>query len=810
MNTVTDRDQKWSSVIRRVRDLRRGHGGVILVDGVPGIGRSRLIEEAVAEAERREIAICTARADELSRWTPLSLIASALGVTAWTPTSPQALSGLLLGEIEQRVRRGPLLIALDDVQWADEITLAAVQSFVAHLRTSPVVWLLAARDGDGKALRLFDRLTEAGATRLRLDPLADDQVGKLLEETFGAAPGDDLANLAAGAGGNPALLTELLAGLREEHAVQVDATAGLVTDRLPKRLTALVRRLLAGFSADTVGVLEVAAVLGRECHAADVAEVLGRTAADIARAVREVLRAGILIGDELLTFQHELVWRAMTQTIAPSMLSALHRQVGLWLLHRGEDAAVEHLMHGALPGDTQAVRALAVAAGRSLGSAPATAAAIAAKALTLTSADDPEVGELVVTRATALLRAGRMGDAAEAIALAGPGHAARLHDVSAAIAVLTGRTEHEMADEDWERGDLAASLDHAREAAAGPLPLLAVTHPGLALAVRLARIGDAAQAESVLADVTLWIEQTGHVPFALAAQVAKSWIALHAGRLGQAATEAQTALDTGRKLGITVWHQQARTVLSTVAFHRGDLAEAENLACTPWPQLRLASARLEPGDVAALVKGKLPDMADPAASSWLARTAMAAGDMDLAREAVVRSADLAERNPGLAMLAVAATHARGLVDRDTEALTEAMETHVHPWSRASAAEDLAVVLAGGNARSADAVRALDIALAGYQAVGAIRDVARVRSRLRAAGVRRRHWTYADRPVSGWASLTDTERDVVELVAEGLTNRQVAARMFVSPHTVHAHLGRIFRKLGVSSRVELTGLRHRVA
>lgn len=61
---------------------------------------------------------------------------------------------------------------------------------------------------------------------------------------------------------------------------------------------------------------------------------------------------------------------------------------------------------------------------------------------------------------------------------------------------------------------------------------------------------------------------------------------------------------------------------------------------------------------------------------------------------------------------------------------------------------------------------------------------------------------SDRPAIGWSSLTEAERGVGDLVAEGLTNREVAARLFVSPHTVDAHLRHIFHKLGIRSRVEL--------
>jgi DNA-binding CsgD family transcriptional regulator len=59
-----------------------------------------------------------------------------------------------------------------------------------------------------------------------------------------------------------------------------------------------------------------------------------------------------------------------------------------------------------------------------------------------------------------------------------------------------------------------------------------------------------------------------------------------------------------------------------------------------------------------------------------------------------------------------------------------------------------------------------------------------------------------RPLLGLGSLTDTERSVANLVAEGLTNRQIAERVFVSRHTVDFHLRSIFRKVGVASRVEL--------
>ena len=72
-------------------------------------------------------------------------------------------------------------------------------------------------------------------------------------------------------------------------------------------------------------------------------------------------------------------------------------------------------------------------------------------------------------------------------------------------------------------------------------------------------------------------------------------------------------------------------------------------------------------------------------------------------------------------------------------------------------------------------------------------------------MRRRHWRQAERPVSGWPSLTDTELVVAGHVSEGLTNVLVGQRMYLSRHTVDFHLRQIFRKLGINSRVELTRL-----
>jgi DNA-binding CsgD family transcriptional regulator len=186
----------------------------------------------------------------------------------------------------------------------------------------------------------------------------------------------------------------------------------------------------------------------------------------------------------------------------------------------------------------------------------------------------------------------------------------------------------------------------------------------------------------------------------------------------------------------------------------------------------------------------------------LARIGLATHDDELAMLALLNSRRRSELNPGVASIAATAAHVRGLLEPSHADLREAVALFERTPRRlelAAALEDLGVELIATDRKAA--IDAFGRTLALYTELGATWDAGRVRSRLRELGVRRR-LVAAEPETNGWAALTTSELAVARLVAEGLTNREVAERLFVSPHTVSSHLRHVFTKLGITSRVEL--------
>jgi DNA-binding CsgD family transcriptional regulator len=189
------------------------------------------------------------------------------------------------------------------------------------------------------------------------------------------------------------------------------------------------------------------------------------------------------------------------------------------------------------------------------------------------------------------------------------------------------------------------------------------------------------------------------------------------------------------------------------------------------------------------------------------RLALACDDRPRAA-AVTEACEEGARRAGASVATAegAALRCRGMLDADAGVLLRAVDAYrrgPRPYELALGCEDAAARLAA-DGRVAEAEPLFDESLGIHRDLGCTHDAARVASAMRAAGIRRGTRGLRTRPAFGWESLTPTELEAVGLVAGGLTNRQIADRLFKSRYTVESHLRHVFAKLGVSSRVELAG------
>ncbi|MBV1856717.1 LuxR C-terminal-related transcriptional regulator [Catellatospora sp. NEAU-YM18] len=187
----------------------------------------------------------------------------------------------------------------------------------------------------------------------------------------------------------------------------------------------------------------------------------------------------------------------------------------------------------------------------------------------------------------------------------------------------------------------------------------------------------------------------------------------------------------------------------------------------------------------------------------LARLAYAAGDIARLQALVDTTAALLPQQPTASLNATVAL-CRGLTHDDTRHLLAAAESFAAagwPLHEAYSREHAATVFAR-HGQSQPARDELARALTLYTSLDAATDIARARARARQAGIRHGVRGPRGRPKHGWAALSETEHKVALAVAEGRSNPDIAAQMFLSPRTVQSHVSSILAKLGLRSRVEI--------
>ncbi len=262
--------------------------------GQPVSARADCWRELEGAATAEGVLVAAGRADEIEDIAPLSPLLAALSAGDPPVLHSSELLALErpgdqrywlleeLGELlELRSRDVPILVILDDMQWADSVTTWAVRLLSQRLASSPIGWVLAARTQTAPppVAALLSTLVANGAPRLELQPLDANDMAGIAADVLGAAADPELTDFLGGVGGNPFLGLDLLQALVADDAITIDdGVASLVERRVPDRFRASVRGRLATLSHNALHLVQAGSVFGRSFRIADVAAMLASLA----------------------------------------------------------------------------------------------------------------------------------------------------------------------------------------------------------------------------------------------------------------------------------------------------------------------------------------------------------------------------------------------------------------------------------------------------------------------------------------------------------------------------------------------------
>jgi DNA-binding CsgD family transcriptional regulator len=908
------RAEALGAVRSAVARAREGSGGVLLVVGEAGIGKSRLLTEAVRLAPGDGVHVLCGRSTESGgAYRPLidALLRGGAGDLdpATVPAPYRAALGrllpgwgsagdgpepsvdpvLVLGEAVVRVLGalvgGPCLLVLEDLHWADADTFALLEYLADRLRDRPVLVAASARD-DEPGSAAVDRLAAGSAVRTvilsRLDPA--ELAALAGARAVGRLRDDQLAALVARADGLPLLAEELV-----DEAVRA---AGTSTSVVPRTMTALVRRRLSPLEPVAQECLRAAAVAGTDPDWELLPAVVGQPEDVVLAAARAAADAQLLRESEgRLRWRHALMREAVVADLLPPERAALARRVAEALLARGrhEDVArAAELLAAGHERDRAAALFLELAReDRTTG-----ALRRAEQLLDQAARTGAAPAAVAIERVTVLTAIGHVGDALDAGVAALPAATGERHAelcLRLARTAVTARrwTDAEAYVERAGRPDDPRSLLLAADAAfgageverAGPLAAAAVTRAersgvpavlceALDIAGRVARLSSPPAARAAFARAVQVAAEHRLVPQQVTALIGLGTVelleretsealprarelALSAGLLGQASAAevilfdaivvhdgpqaveapARVLLDRGARLHLPEVQAASAFGVALARAAAGDPAGMESaLAQLPVPALwpdagpLAAAVRALPlllahdlvGANSMLDAGLTGHVEHRVAAPlhqfglWaLLRTAV--DDRGAAARDVLRGLPAALRPANRAALHYAEAIAAGRGGRpdDAAALFARGEADLVPLPWLHRLLRLLVLEAAVADGWGNPVPLLRRDLAEHERAGNHQLARTCRDLLKRAGAptRRGRGTTPVPGVLRAAGVTSREMDVLTLVSTGLTNTEIAARLYLSPRTVETHVASLLAKLGATDRGQL---RSRVA
>jgi AAA ATPase-like protein len=363
---LLDREDEIAAVAAAVALAPARNGGVLVVRGPAGIGKSALLRASERLAEEQNVIVLRARAAPFEREFPYGVVrqlfdpalarrdlpveellaGAASGARAVLGDEPRSsaapdsqfivLHGLywLTANLASHA---PLLICVDDVIWCDEASLRYLEFLVRRLEGMAAVVALAYRTGEPSASDVVDALVSDPLARVvQPRPLSEAALGGMLGGELGEEvdPGFCAACLEA-TGGNPLLVTELLRALETEHVRPRASGIARVRRIGAVAVGPAVRRRLSFLGEDVRGVARALAILGESARRDDLAGTSGIGVVELEDVIAALAGVGIVQAGERLSFVHPLVADAVRAGLAAGESAQLHQQAAKALVGRG-------------------------------------------------------------------------------------------------------------------------------------------------------------------------------------------------------------------------------------------------------------------------------------------------------------------------------------------------------------------------------------------------------------------------------------------------------------------------------------------
>jgi DNA-binding CsgD family transcriptional regulator len=436
---LVGRDAEVAALRAGIQEVVGGRGASVWIEGEPGIGKSALLEVGLDLAAESGCQVFSARAYEMGELFPLGVVLDALKVdpSATDPArmamvdvlwradaasvvmprdSVAATAEAVVALVERLCAAGSVVLAVDDVQWADEMSLAIWGRLHRLVDQLPLLLVATARPVPAReAVRRLRRgLADSDAVLLELGPLPPDESAELVGRVVGAAPGAGLRRQAERAGGNPLYLRELADALLREDRVMVDAgrveVAGGDEGGELMSLAAAIQARLGFLSERAVRVFRMAALLGSDFTVASLSMLTRQRPTDLMDVVEEATQAGVVdASGSVLRFRHPVIRQALYEATPAGLREALHREAAEVLASAGvpvEEVAGQ-LLSASGGNDGWAVGWLTDAAPALIERAPLVAVDLLRRVATAIEPGDPRRIRLDVQLAIALGRLGR-------------------------------------------------------------------------------------------------------------------------------------------------------------------------------------------------------------------------------------------------------------------------------------------------------------------------------------------------------------------------------------------------------------------